>query len=157
MEKKLVLSEADAKRLYPTASSEMKVVFETSFGKSCFLSIDNVKDFGDILNILGEIEELPHINAQTVEEKSDNALWKLRRICKAYNATLSEKVDRNNTKQYKYFPYMYLGGGSRVLYVFFWYCSVYFPAGLDFLSKTHAEKVAKLFKPILEDYYGIKL
>ncbi len=158
MKKELKLSQEDAQRMYPTASKDMKEVFESTFGKACFKNIDGIENFYDILDYLGEDEaNLPHKNARTVEEKCDNSIWRLRKICAAYNLSLGKTVNRNDTNTYRYFPYIYLNGDSRGLGVYIWSCNVSYPAGLDFLSKNHAETAAKLFKSIFEDFYGVKL
>lgn len=157
MEKKLVFTETKAKKLYPTASKEIKSIFEMTFGKLCFKNVDTIKSFQDVLDILNETENsLPHQKAKTIEELSDNATWRLRRICKVYNESTGKTVDRNNTKQVRYFPYSYLSGGPRVLYVNSWYYFVYFPAGLDFLELSHAKKAIVIFKDIFNDYFGVK-
>lgn len=157
MEKKLVLTLEQAKKFYPTSDSTMKAVFESTFGKNSFKTIDNIEKFEDVLDLLGETEDIPHKHLNlSVWEKSDNAIWRLRRICKLYNLSLKQTVDRNNSSQYRYFPYSVLNGVSRRLFVFCWSYCVHAPAGLDFLSKEHCEKCIVLFKPIFDDYFGVK-
>lgn len=156
MKKNLVISLEEAKKLYSTSSKEMKFVFETTFGKGSFLSVDNISSFDDVLDILGESLNLPYKLPKTPEEKSDNALYKLRKICKVYNESTGKTVDRT-TANYRYFPYIYLNGVSRVLNVDGWVFSVCYPAGLDFIDRNHAVKSTELFKDIYEDFYNIKL
>lgn len=60
MKKQLVLNVDDAKRLYPSAPTELKEMLEKKFGKETLVPkkiTDLVKSFADVLKIHGPLEE----------------------------------------------------------------------------------------------------
>lgn len=158
MEKILKLTLKDAKKIYPTASKELKVILENTFGSNNLSSIitDRINSFKDIMEILEETENnaIPYKNAQTLLEKSLNAHWRGEKIAKAYNE--GTILDYNNSNEYKYFIYSYLNRGTRVLSVGSWDDSVSCPAGLGFKNRTLALDALAKFPQIYKDFFMVE-
>lgn len=157
MEKILKLTLKDAKKIYPTASKELKVILENTFGSNNLSSIitDRINSFKDIMEILEETENnaIPYKNAQTLLEKSLNAHWRGEKIAKAYN---EGTVLDSNSNEDKYFIYSCLSGGARVLDVYFWSDGVYGPAGLGFKNRTLALDALAKFPQIYKDFFMVE-
>jgi hypothetical protein len=105
--KKLQIDEANARKLYPTASKEWKTTLEDTFGKEFFSQkiTNRMKTWEDICDELDidPINSLPFKKAKDKTEKYLNACFKISKISEVLNE--GEKLDFNNSSTYKYYPY----------------------------------------------------
>lgn len=99
----LTITEEKAKQLYPNAPSELKQIFEDTFGKKVFQKDikDRVKSFWDARVVL-DLD--PNINISGSEDEV--AYKKLKIIVKALNEGWTP--DWNDSNQYKWHPWFYL-------------------------------------------------
>lgn len=153
MEKVLKIDEKEALKLYPTASKEIKSIFEATFGKDFFNQkiTDRIKTMEDIIELTG-FSNLPYDNPENVEEKSINAQFKLFKIAQTYNE--GWKPNWGDRNEYKWFPYFYKPGSSWVV-CNDWLGTLRAPSGLYFKSRELAEDVVSKFRDVFEEYFMI--
>jgi hypothetical protein len=154
--KNLTIDSKEALRLYPNASSEMKAIFESTFGRDFFFGkiTDKIKTYGDVIDLSGLILGLPYRpDTKTKEEKSINAYVKLLVIVKAYNEGWMPNWEDKN--EYKYYPYFYRSDGSWLVYCRAWHSTLHFPSGLCFKSRKLAEDAMEKFSDTYNDYFMI--
>jgi hypothetical protein len=103
----LKLSDATARRLYPSAAPELKAVFEETYGKDFFNQkiTDRVKTFEDACNVLGIDKKLYQV---IVEKESKDAISitayaKLCIIARALNE--GWEPDWSDDNEYKYYSW----------------------------------------------------
>lgn len=156
MEKILRIESKKAKELYPTASPEMKQIFEHTFGKEFFIEkiTDRIQNFSDI----ALLSHAPCISIYETrvtqkEEKAVLALGKLLRIANAYNEGWTPNWGDHT--EYKWFPYYYKSDGSWLVGCDGWSGSLAYPSGVCFKSKELAEDALLKFRSIFDDYYMI--
>lgn len=104
----LKLSVDDAKKLYPTATSEFKQMLESSFGKETFFEkiTDRIKTLSDVFAVIKPSKE---------EFDLINYVGSNRRIIGAKHLMIIEMIaevlnegwqaDWTNSRQYKYYPW----------------------------------------------------
>jgi hypothetical protein len=154
--KTLKISEADAKKYYPTASDEFKTVLETTFGKEFFNQkiTDRVKSWQDVVDILeeqGEDVVLPYKVAKTKQQKSINALYKIQCITKVLNE--GWEPDFSNSAEYKYYPWFeHKKAGWSLCCVSYDCVIAYFPFGCYYKTKELGEYSTKVFIDIYKEY-----
>ncbi len=110
--KKLEIDENKAKELYKTASNELKVIFEDTFGKEFFIEkiTNRIKTWEDVVQEYknkgyGNIS-LPYQGEDLELSKqkiSINSLYKIQCIARILNSEWEE--DWDNRFQHKYQPY----------------------------------------------------
>lgn len=161
--KKLEIDENKAKELYKTASQELKIILEDTFGKEFFSEkiTDRIKTWEDVVNYWYIKEgininlNIPYsINANYIfrkEHRSLNALYKIQWINKTLNEGWVE--DWNNNQQYKYQPYFNkVSGGWVVSCYSTWASSSPSGFGSYFKSKELALYAGDQFLDIYKDY-----
>jgi len=155
----LKISLEKAKQLYPTASNELKEIFESTWSKKEFIKDrrDIIKTWADVINLVG-YPETPYSEAYGTDtlnkvQKSQNAFGKLCKLAEAYNG--DDKVDINNTNQYKYYSYIYeSNSGWRVDY-YNSYDLYYYPVGILFLRKEDLIDALVKFPDVFWDYHMV--
>lgn len=148
--KTLTIDDKDAKKLYPTASTEFKTVLESTFGKDFFSDkiTDRVKSFEDACEVLG-ID--PHQVWIDGEDNDEVAYKSLKVIVKALNEGWTP--DWNNSNQPKYYPWFELKGGFR-LYDVSYYCGVSnVGSRLCFKSRELATYAATQFEDLYKQFF----
>ena len=161
MKKQLVLNVDDAKKLYPSASTELKDMFEKKFGKETFVPVkitDKVKTFEDVLKYSAPLtkEELTILNYNGKSKKLLNAKkdmrWDL--IRDVFN---EGKLNMDDTSQMKYYGWFDIikdsskpsGVGLSLDVVDYAGTSAYCGARLCFIESNYVGHVWQYFK---EDY-----
>lgn len=154
---KVLKIEADkAKKLYATASQEIKEIFEETFGKDFFLKKkiqDRIKTFDDVLNELGFIgaEVLPFRCPNTKNEKAINAFAKIQLISEVLNeGWIPDWTDTNQCKYYSYFERK--SSGWVVYGCYFQGCDASVGSGLYFKSSELAIYAGNQFIDIYKEY-----
>ena len=106
MTKTIKLEESTAKKLYKTASSELKTILEENFGKSFFSDkiTDRIKTWEDVCEEL-DIDDsvLPYKNPKGKQQISTNAFVKIQYIAQVLNEGWGP--DWKNSNEYKYYPW----------------------------------------------------
>jgi len=133
MIKTIKIEENTAKKLYKTASDELRVILEENFGKDFFSTkiTDRIKTWDDVCEEL-DIDDtiLPYKCPKNKQQISANAFIKIQYISQVLNEGWEPNF--KNTNEYKYYPYFQYksshGGG------FVFYCSYdhYVCGGLGF-------------------------
>lgn len=103
----LILSDVEAKRIYKTASPELKIMLEDTFGKKFFSQsiTEHIKTYEDACAELGIV---PIDEAALLYHgftRDEIAYQKLKIIVRALNE--GWEPDWKNQNQYKYYPYFY--------------------------------------------------
>jgi len=158
MKKQLLIEESEARKIYQTASMELKKMLETTFSKEFFSMkiTDRIKTYEDAVKELG---------CEPNDELSDDEMMlngfspdelTLRKI-KVFTKALNEgwKPDWNDSNQPKYYPYFKMSSGGFVFDgTYYGRSSAY--AGnasrLCFKSKELAEYAGKQFEKLYSDY-----
>lgn len=114
MQKALKIDEATAKKHYANASSEMKAIFEETFGKKTFLTkvTDRINTMEDVYEALGmdsdDVEQFEEF-LETLDD--DTACYeKLKKLALALNEGWKPNWDDSN--EYKWFPYFDMRSSS---------------------------------------------
>lgn len=155
--KKLQITQEDAIRLYPTASKELKEIFESTFNKSIFKKkiyerVTNIKELCNELDIDEDDLFIFDRNTTDKTEKLINATRVLLAVAGCYNE--GTVLDWKNSNQYKYFQYKYLSHGAWLVYSFSWYPLHCYPGGLYYKERILSEKAYENFKEFFEDFWG---
>ncbi|WP_257657675.1 hypothetical protein [Parapedobacter lycopersici] len=112
--KKLQIDEAKAKTLYASASPEIKVIFEETFGRKTFFGkvTDRIKSYEDACEELGETPiYLSAFNfLPEIDRKSQFAFHQLTIIARALNE--GWEPDWSDSNQYKWNVYQRYKTGS---------------------------------------------
>lgn len=155
----LIIKEEKAKELYPTASAEMKAIFEETYGKKTFFQkiTDRVKTFNDACEVLG-VDSGTTISMSSTdpiisnEMKAAQAFIKLTIIAKALNEGWTP--DWENTDEYKYWPYfkMKSGFGFSGTYYAYWGTLTHVGSRLCFKTEELAKYAATQFESIYQDF-----
>lgn len=155
--KTLQISQKEALKLYPSASKEIKAIFEDTFGKDFFSQsiTDRISSWQDVLDTLGirEIDFIPYKSPSTAEEKSINALTKLLKIAEVYNE--GWKPNWKNSNEYKYYAYKYFSDGRFAAGVGVYGCTVDDPSGLHFKTRQLAEDAINKFSDFYDEFLMI--
>ncbi len=110
--KPLTISDALARKLYPTADAEFKAVLEENYGKDFFSLklIDRINSWDDVAaeQSLHPVNCLPFPNPQTIDEISCNAGWKIQHTSRLFNGGRG-KVDYSNPQQRRTWAWMKKG------------------------------------------------
>ena len=158
--KTLKIDESEALRLYPTASNELKTIFEATFGKEFFIPkkiTDKVFDIDSLCEYLSISEREIYIFNKNTKDKHQrfiNACNIIPKIVKLYNE--GTILDWNNTGEYKWMPYKSFYGGSGVVAHYCWFSSMYCCGGFYLKSKELSEAIYKNFPELWEDYWNTK-
>jgi len=112
--KELVVEESQARRLYKTASSELKEMLETTFGKEFFIQkiTDRIKTYEDACIELGEQSIDENRLAKSLLTPDEILLRKIKTITKALNE--GWEPDWRDSDQYKHYPYFNMSSGAFV-------------------------------------------
>lgn len=162
--KKIELDEDTARKLYKTASPELKVILEKNFDKKILSAniIDRICDFNDILEIVSELrgykvnleDEVPWNTSgtKTKNKISQNANAKIQLITEAYNeGTILDWKNKTQPKYYLWFERTAHTGwvldGVRDHY-----CVAGLGSGSYFKDKSLAEDACNKFKEIWDEY-----
>lgn len=146
-----------ARKIYPTAVPEVKLILEQSFGQKFFAQniMDRVKTFEDACALQG-IDPKQFFTAccYNNETKDEVAYKMLKIIVKALNEDWVPNF--NNTSQAKWYPWFYLNEpGFRFLIAFYFYSGSFVGSRLCFKSRELAEYAAKQFLTIYKDLFTI--
>ncbi len=158
--KTLKIDETEALRLYPTAPSELKSIFEATFGKEFFVpkkitdKVFDIDSLSDYLNIDEDDLYLFNKNTKDKHQRFINACNIIPKIVEIYNE--GTILNWNNTNQYKYMPYKSFFGGSGVVHHHFWYSTLYCSGGFYLKSRELSEAIYKNFPELWEDYWNVK-
>lgn len=150
--KTLTIDDKDAKKLYPTASTEFKTVLESAFGKEFFSQkiTDRVKTFEDACAIMGiQSTEVTSV----YDEGDDIAYKKLKVVVAALNEGWTP--DWNNNNQPKYYPWFELQGGFRLDGVDCGYALSYVGSRLCFKSRELAAYAGKQFEDLYKQFFTL--
>lgn len=156
MTKTIKIEDTTAKKLYKTASKELKTILEENFGVSFFSDkiIDRIQNFDDVLEELGKTleEVVPYKNPKTKAQKFLNALAKIQCITEVYNEGVES--DWNNNSQYKYYPWFEkkAPGGGWVFDSCTCFSYAYLGFGCYFTKEENCKDAAKKFIDIYKDY-----
>lgn len=155
--KAIKLDETTAKRIYKTATPELRAILEENFEKKTLTDkvIDRIQNFDDILNEIDE--ELDNVIPWVVDEDitkkeiSQNAAAKLQAIADVYNEGFV--FDWTDSSQPKFAPYWRREARGWVLRDvgadrYF----AYLGSGFYFKTRELAEDAAKKFKDIYLEY-----
>src|ERR1035437_5584293 len=115
----LQIDKTNAKKLYPNATAEFKIMFEDTFGKQFFSqkAIDRIKTFKDACEDQGidPGTAVPYPNPGNDHEEAVNGVAQIFIIAKSLNGDW--KANFKNTSQYKYYPWFKdSGSGSGLSY-----------------------------------------
>ncbi len=118
--KNIKLDEVTAKKLYKTASPELKVILEENFTKKALSSDvkDRINTLDDVFAELGTTRDeiVPWKNPKNKKQKAQNAFAIQQAITEAYNEGPEDKViDWSNRNQYKYYLWFEKKSGRWVL------------------------------------------
>ena len=158
MEKTLKITEEQAKKLYLEASTNLKEILESNFGKTTFLKNfqDAVKTYEDACEIIGEkpIDE-QHLMDCGIG-KSEIAFIKLKTIFKAANKMNNDwKADYSNSNQHKYYPYfIWRSSGFHYDDARYAYTCMFTGSRLCCGTSDDAEYIGKQFEDLYNDYLG---
>lgn len=147
----LMLSDEQAKRMYPTASDEIKIILEQTFGGKHFFSgkiKDWLKTFEDACKADGTD---PADQRFTTGPLHEIAARKLELIIKVANK--GWKADLKDKNQYKYYPYFYYNDtGFRRHVVYYVSANSDVGSRFCFENSADAEYIATQFIDLYEDY-----
>lgn len=157
--KKLVITEEEALKLYPNASTEWKEILENNFTKE-FLNkkiTDIVFNEETLAKYLGlEVQSL-FIYSSTTEDKHEkymNACNILPKIAKVYNE--GKILDWSNTNEYKYLAYKnFSRAGSGMVFFSSWCHGLDCPFGFYFKKQELSKTAYDNFKKYYEDFWGV--
>lgn len=161
MTKKIELSDSVAKKLYKTASPELRIILEENFDKKILSTEikDRIQIFEDIIEIVSELRGckienyLPWPSPRNKNERSQNSVAKIQLITEAYNeGTKLNWEDRSQRKYGIWFERKARGGGW-VLHVVSddrYYCSL--GAGFYFKEEALARDAYSKFPEIFHEY-----
>jgi|ERR1035437_1721844 hypothetical protein len=115
----LQIDKTNAKKLYPNATAEFKIMLEDTFGKQFFSqkAIDRIKTFKDACEDQGidPGTAVPYPNPGNDHEEAVNGVAQIFIIAKSLNGDW--KANFKNTSQYKYYPWFKdSGSGSGLSY-----------------------------------------
>lgn len=151
--KQLSVSDALARKIFPTADQELKAILVETYGEAFFKAkiTDRVKTFADACNVLG-------INSYGIVKSYDSpdeaAYKQLKVIVQALNEGWTP--DWNNDDQYKYYPWFNLEDGFRFDCVYSHYCAdSHVGSRLCFKSSELAEYAAKQFTDLYKQFFTI--
>ena len=156
------LSDDNAKKIYPTASTDIKQILEDSFGKDFFIPkkiTDRVKTFQDACDVLGIKPDnkvsVTIDGAMTQDSKSIQAYCKLIIIARALNE--GWVPDWKNSNQYKYYPWFDMSSGSGLSFDGCDFLGSLSLVGsrLCFKSRELAIYAANQFNDIYKDFFII--
>lgn len=157
--KNIKLDEVTAKKLYKTASPELKVILEENFTKQVLLSDvrDRIQTLDDIFEELGVTRDeiLPWKTPKNKKQKSQNAYALIQAITEAYNEGPADKVlDWTNRNQAKY--YLWFEEEAHGVWVLgdvgVRYDAAYLGAGSYFSKCENAEDAHEKFGSVWIDY-----
>jgi hypothetical protein len=151
--KALQISDKLARKIYPSADSELKDLLEENFGKPFFSEkiTDRVKTFADACEILGVDSKA---NAFTcIADVDDRAYKCLKVIIGALNEGWTP--DWNNTNEPKYYPWFELKGGFRLYYVSCSYDYSSVGSRLCFKSRELAVYAATQFEGLYKQFFTL--
>lgn len=161
MQQIINLTKEEAIKFYNSSQDQgFKDLLEKNFGKDFWKQ--------DITNIVYDLESLrqycknkdisfylPYVNnTQDSLEKTLNATYILAKVAKIYNEDVI--LDWKNSNIYKYLPYIYFSGCSRVAdSAFGWSSGLGTPACLYLKNKELSTKSYNNFKKYWEDFWNI--
>jgi hypothetical protein len=148
--KQLMIDEKDARKLYPSASTEWKTTLESTFGKEFFSQkiTDRVKTFADACEVL-DID--PDDVIHSADEADDQAYKQLKIVARALNE--GWEPNYNDTNQRKWYPWFYLNEpGFRLNVCNCVYSRANVGARLVFKSEELARYAATQFQGLYSNY-----
>jgi hypothetical protein len=150
----LNLDEPTARKIYPSAASELKTILEETFGKSFFSEkiTDRVKTWPDVLKVLG-IPETHFLNSTQFDSPDEIAYKQLKCITRALNEGWIPDWDNNS--QYKHYPWFYMDSENGFRLDFVYYCNSSSDVGsrLCFKSEELALYAVAQFLPIYKTFF----
>ncbi len=148
----LILSDYQARKIYPSASTELKTILDDTFGKSFFYQkiTDRIKTFEDACNETGDDPKAEHFNTGAPDEI---AYRKLKVIIKALNEGWAP--DWGNLNERKWFPWFSQYGSSAFcLGGVVGHCArPIVGSRLFFKSEELVQHAAKYFLNYYKDFY----
>lgn len=150
----LVISGKDARKMYPTASTEWKATFEATFGKEFFSQkiTNRVKTFADACEILGiDEDDVWHES----DEQDEVAYKQLKVIARALNE--GWEPNYNNSNERKWYPWFYMDkpAGFRLCDCACDLTGTTVGARLVFKSEELARYAATQFMGLYSSYYEL--
>ncbi len=112
MTKELQIEESTARKIYKSASPEIKTLLEDNFGKAFFSDkiTDRIKTFEDACKATGvSIMNFNLRNAVAGLDEDEIAYQKIKIIAEALNE--GWKPDYSNSSEYKYYPWFKFKAG----------------------------------------------
>jgi hypothetical protein len=159
--KPLQLSDATARRLYPSAAPELKELFEETYGKEFFSQkiSDRVKTFEDACAVLNIDKNIYQVKVEN-ESKDAISIMAYSKLCIIARA-LNEgwEPDWKNENQYKYYPWFKAnksGSGLSFLDYAYWHSSTDIGSRLCFKNRELAEYAGTQFIDLYNDFLTIK-
>lgn len=158
MTKTIKLEESTAKKLYKTASSELRTILEENFGKALFSEkiTDRIKTWEDVCEELGiDDSVLPYKNPKGKQQISTNAFVKIQYISQVLNEGWEPNF--KNTNEYKYYPwfeYRSFSPGGDFGFGYSFACSVrgFMGSGFYYKTKELSDYAGKQFLEIYQEY-----
>jgi hypothetical protein len=158
--KNIKLDESTAKKLYKTASPELKVILEENFTKKALSSDvrDRINTLEDVFAELGttRLAIVPWGEPKNKKQKSQNAFAIIQAITEAYNEGPETKVldwtNRTQPKYYLWFEKRAHGGWVFDAVDGYYYCHARMGAGSYFSKRENAEDAYKKFSSVWIDY-----
>lgn len=146
----LVIGGTDARKLYPTASTEWKATFEATFGKEFFRQkiTDRVKTFANACEVL-DID--PDDVVHSADDTDDQAYKKLKVIARALNE--GWEPNYNDSNERKWYPWFYMDKpGFRLFACLYAISAAFVGARLVFKSEELARYAATQFQGLYSNY-----
>ena len=154
--KTLQIEESKARSIYKTASSELKIMLEDTFGKEFFSHkvTDRIKTYKDACTELGITPIDENVLLNNGFTKDEIAYRKIKTITEALNE--GWKPNWNDENQKKWIPWFYPNSSSGFVFYDTCYCYSYARAGtglrLCFKSDELATYAGKQFVEIYKEF-----
>lgn len=153
------INEETAKKLYPTASLELKTIFEDTFGRDVFLPIEETIDsLDDALKASGR-PEVPEFDCVPEDLRPFfKATYKCLVIAEAFNQ--GKRLDIYNSKQEIHYPYFENNGSASAFGLYVTSCDCTLSSAgsgsrLSFLDEKRARIAGIKFKDEFRDMLSL--
>ncbi len=162
--KQLIIDEAQAKHLYPTAAPDFKKKLEAEFGKEFFNepSYETIKSYEDACASEGvdPIENLPYKDPKTIRQKKLNLVCKIETVATAINKLDGFVPDFEDPTQHRYEP-IFKKGTSGFVFSHsdcdHWYAGAAVGARLCvFRNSTVSKYMGVTFQPLFNELLSLK-
>lgn len=154
--KTLQIEESKARSIYKTASPELKIMLEDTFGKEFFSQkvTERIKTYEDACSELGITPIDESVLLSNGFTKDEIAYRKIKTITEALNE--GWKPNWNNENQYKWTPYFYPNSSSGFVFRYAVYSDSLADAGdglrLCFKSDELATYAGKQFTELYKEF-----